>query len=337
MALNNKENKVKPKNNQSDKIVKPVPSKALCERSRTVEGILYGKTAFTIIELLTVMSIIIILIGLLVPSLNMAKRYAKEVRQKAQFHSIDSALELFSGAWDGYPPSSAMDGAATPAPYCGAMKLCEALVGQDLMGFHPESRFRADCTIDGTKYLYDNPNPPGQVLYPDVPTNLKSRQTYLQQTSDVYKLEELYATITPFTNVKLNVLCDVYSSVKHRVTGKSIGRPILYYKANTSNIIHDPCLGITPVPTRTSSGDYIYNYYDNDDIVHLASVQSGTTHPLDGGATPRTNFYEITRDKRISLQSNGNGRPYRPDSYILISAGFDGIYGTNDDIFNFEK
>jgi hypothetical protein len=27
--------------------------------------------------------------------------------------------------------------------------------------------------------------------------------------------------------------------------------------------------------------------------------------------------------------------PYRPDSYILISAGADGLYGTNDDICNF--
>jgi len=27
--------------------------------------------------------------------------------------------------------------------------------------------------------------------------------------------------------------------------------------------------------------------------------------------------------------------PYRPDSYILISAGADGYYGTADDITNF--
>lgn len=331
---------MKPKTYQSDEeIVNPVPGEVRGERSRTVEGMPCGKTAFTIIELLTVMSIIIILIGLLVPSLNMAKRYAKEVRQKAQFHSIDSALELFNGEWDGYPPSGAYDNSTAPpsVSYCGAMKLCEALVGQDLMGFHPLSRFRADCTMDGTNYLYDNPNPPGQSLYPDAATNLKARKTYLQQTSDVYKLEDLYATITPFTNGKLNVLCDVYSSVRHRVTGKGVGRPILYYKADTSNIIHDPNLTLGPVPSKTTNGGYIYNYTDNDEVVHLATLLSGITHPLDNAAIGGTNFYKITRDKRISLQSNGNGRPYRPDSYILISAGFDGVYGSDDDIFNFEK
>jgi len=29
-------------------------------------------------------------------------------------------------------------------------------------------------------------------------------------------------------------------------------------------------------------------------------------------------------------------RPFRADTYILISAGKDGLYGTKDDICNFE-
>ena len=29
-------------------------------------------------------------------------------------------------------------------------------------------------------------------------------------------------------------------------------------------------------------------------------------------------------------------RPCNPDTYILISAGFDGVYGTGDDIVNYE-
>jgi len=284
------------------------------------------KTAFTIIELLTVMSIIIILIGLLVPSLNMVKRYAKEVRQKAQFHSIESAMELFSGEWDGYPPSSAMDEAPTPDNYCGAMKLCEALVGQDLMGFNPLSRFRADCSINTSDKIYDNP-PVGAVLYPNTTDNLKARKTYLQQTSDAYKLWHLYGKgNTDVFNEELYVLCDVYNRVKHKVTGKGIGMPILYYKANTLNIKHDPN---GTFPTAAGDNGYIYNYLDNDELVHLGPA--GVTHPLDGTGT---NFYEITQDKRISIDT---GRPYRPDSYILISAGFDGMYGTDDDVFNFEK
>jgi type II secretory pathway pseudopilin PulG len=276
------------------------------------------------------MSIIIILIGLLVPSLNMVKRYAKEVRQKAQFHSIDSALELFNGEWDSYPPSSAMDEAATPANYCGAMKLCEAMVGQDLMGFHPNSRFLEDAT-DGTSttsYIYATP---GNAYEPDT-ANLRARKAYLQQNINAYRMKHLYANAaTPGFEPESYVLCDVYNRVKHRETGKGIGMPILYYKANTLNTIHDPCTSGVAIPSAWNDDNgYIYNYLDNDELVKLGLPPAGTStdHPLSDGAR----FYEITKDKRITIDV---GRPYRPDSYILISAGFDGMYGTDDDIFNF--
>ena len=101
------------------------------------------KAAFTIIELLTVMSIIIILMGLLAPVTNRVRVYARRVSQKNQFHSINVALELFRAEFDGYPDSRELDG-STPAggvSYCGAMKLAEAMVGQDFLGFHPDSRF----------------------------------------------------------------------------------------------------------------------------------------------------------------------------------------------------
>ena len=50
-------------------------------------------------------------------------------------------------------------------------------------------------------------------------------------------------------------------------------------------------------------------------------------HPLEDA----NYFYEYIRDPRVQARP----WPYRPDSYLLISAGADGIYGTNDDIRNF--
>jgi type II secretory pathway pseudopilin PulG len=294
--LGNEENKVKPATKQSNE-----------------------KAAFTIVELLTVMSIIIILIGLLVPSLNMVKRYAKEVRQKAQFHSIGSAMELFNNEWDGYPPSDGED--EVGANYCGAMKLCEAMVGQDLMGFHPNSRFREDFTDGIGNLLYDrDPSNPSDDPNED---NLRVRRgPYLQlEKANAYRLRHLYETSGGF-NQNIFVLCDVYNRVVNRETGKKkIGMPILYYKANTLNTKHDP----------GDPAGSIYNYSDNSELVAVGLPWDTTgmgTHPL----SDIVKFYEVTRDEKISTTVS---RPYRPDSYILISAGFDGMYGTDDDIFNF--
>ena len=278
------------------------------------------KKAFTIIELLTVMSIIVILIGVLVPALNNVKRFATKVKQKAQFNSIASAMELFSSENDGYPPSTAVDG--TGQPYCGAMKLCEAMMGRDLLGFHPDSVFRADgLDSTGTRAVY--PVPPSE-------SNLTARLRPLLQddNANAYRLSEIYGTgnTNPFQE-NIFVLCDVYT--RNMRTGQKTGMPILYYKADTSNYLHDP----NRAPEPLNSNGNIYNYWDNQSLVALGKPweQAGSTsqpHSLENIAR----FYRNTRNHQVTNVS----RPYRPDSYILISAGFDGEYGTADDICNFE-
>jgi type II secretory pathway pseudopilin PulG len=300
------------------------------------------RAAFTIIELLTVMSIIVILMSLLVPSLAMVKRYAREVRQRAQFHSIDAALELFHHEQDGYPDSSALgeDG----QDYCGAMKLCEALVGQDLMGFHPDSLFRSDLEDGRGNLLYDK-DPSSTADDPD-PPNLASRKgPYLPtERANAYRMWHLYGrgnTGPAFggDREELFVLCDEYARVVNKETGKKVGMPILYYKADPAGNIHDPNYYLPPLTNPSSDARNYYDYRDNHELLRLGKPwdpASTEEHPLFQfpGEPEGKRFYEVTRDTSIKMR---RGRPYRPDSYILISAGFDGLYGTEDDIFNFEK
>jgi len=276
------------------------------------------KAAFTIVELLTVMSIIIILMGLLAPAMNRVRRHAKWVVQKNQFHSINVALELSRAEFDGYPDSGALDGSG--ASYCGAMKLAEAMMGQDLLGFHPDSRFRADGTIDGTAATQ---------LYPPNPLtdNLKARkEPYLPlESANVYRLKDLYRNPGPFAPIqdRVVVLCDVYTRATNLTTGKKVGMPILYYEANTSRTAHDL---VDP-----DNAQNIYDYKDNNELVGLGKPwDPATPHTL--FSTP-VKFYESTWNEKVSAIT----RPYRADSFILISAGFDGEYGTPDDVFNFEE
>jgi hypothetical protein len=248
----------------------------------------------------------IFFIGLILPSLNVSPRPAREVRQKCQLHSIDAALELFASEVNGYPPSDAMD--KDKKPYCGAMKLCEAMMGQDLLGFHPDSHFRRDGTND-----YNNP------IYG--PATLQARKgPFLQiEMSNAYQLKDIYKNFGPFDRNSY-VICDTYT--KQRYSGKRIGMPVLYYKANNQKTAHNL--------DNPDDPNNIYNYKDNYALLSLGIPEDpNKKHPL--FSNPKI-FYEMTKNYMITIQN----RPCRADSYILISAGPDGLYGTKDDIGNFE-
>lgn len=302
------------------------------------------RPAFTIIEILTVMSIIVILISLLVPSLTMARRFAKEVKQRAQLRSIEAALEIFHKDWGDYPPSGGPDKTNSwrdenNDSYCGAMRLCEAIMGQDLLGFHPESHFNSDSSNPAHPRWTDGLYPTD--LDPQIDLDRENmdvrRGPYLDaEDSDAYKIKDLYASINPFpaggNDSDDRVLCDSYGRVTHRTTGKKVGMPILYYKANPSGTLHDPNL-----TDFTSNGSlYIYDYRENDELVQLGipTNQNADFHPLHkdpAGGADGTRFYEMTLNKQVDSME----RPYNPESYLLISAGYDGTYGTEDDICNF--
>ena len=106
----------------------------------------------------------------------------------------------------------------------------------------------------------------------------------------------------------------------------------LYFRANpVMKLIAD---GQT-FPVNTDFTQYTYNYRDNEELVRWMSNQ----YPLEqipnesffhGGATW---FYRQIRDTRVFAAPTA----MRRDSYILISAGHDGLYGTEDDIYNFER
>jgi len=301
------------------------------------------EAAFTIVELLVVMSIIMILMGILLPAFNRAKRYARKVRQTAQFKSIDVGLELYRNEFEGYPPSDGEDTAGTYNNYPGAMKLAEAMMGQDLLGFHPSSLFNKEGKDAAGNDLYFRCNPPPQPPTPPYLENMRTRKgPYLQlENANPYSLLELYGegrfgnlgdtSCDPNGGI---VLCDEYKRVRSSTTGKRLGSPILYYKADVSSTLHDDT-------SLTKARQSIYNCMDNQELIDVGIVwdpASGYVHPMasggttgDGVAADWTKFYKNTRDEKVSVIP----RPKMVDSYILISAGFDGLYGTKDDVFNF--
>jgi len=74
-------------------------------------------TGFTIVELLTVLAIIAILVGILVPTVSFVRNTAREAKQQAQLAAIDMAIMAFKGDHGYYPPS---DWRVPDGYYCGA-------------------------------------------------------------------------------------------------------------------------------------------------------------------------------------------------------------------------
>jgi hypothetical protein len=101
--------------------------------------------------------------------------------------------------------------------------------------------------------------------------------------------------------------------------------PVLYFRANVSNTLHEY--------SAVDNSMNIYNVDDNIDLVRLGMpwMRPPPGGPLHQLASTPEKFYEETQNTKITTSV----RPHHSDSYILLSAGFDGEYGTPDDIYNF--
>jgi prepilin-type N-terminal cleavage/methylation domain-containing protein len=324
------------------------------------------RSGLTLIEILVVVGVIAILVGMLVPSLRMVKNAAREVKQKAQFTAIELGLAAFKNDHGEYPESkwwNPADGAAVPQDYCGAQKLAEALLGWDLMGFHPRSAWRSDgLDIGGGSGTYDPvPRARGDADNNGILDTLEERRgPYIEMdTANVFRLgcspanvnDGLYpdtsgpaGLLAPMTHV----LTDVFEVPERRVqipivdaTGQVTlqtrvpGTPILYYRADPSR----KTLNQWAAPEVN-----IYNARDNVPLISLGRLADARKpinvrrkHPVDSWVNGFEAFYRYVSDPQVSRPLDNWWWPYRPDSYLLISAGPDGLYGTEDDVRNFGR
>ena len=298
----------------------------------------HNKTGFTLVEILTTIAIIAILLGFLIPALNMVQKSAMTAKQKAQFHGIEIAMETFSTDIGDYPPS-AWD-TTRYGFYSASQRLAEAMVGQDGFGFHPDSELYASGQDSMGNDLYA---PAVDLTDPANSGNLSARKgPYLElENANAVKLSNLYGSANLNSLVDTFILADMYKITKNAATGKLTGSPILYYRADRSKILHDA----TDYVTMNNS---TYNAYDSTGtftakaIAYLKPLSTKTGyHPLCplSGAGGESLFYEQTLNPNFPGDpiTHIGARPYRSESFILQSAGPDSLYGTADDVFNFDQ
>jgi len=299
-------------------------------------------SGFTIIELLVVIGIIALLTGLLAPGLSVLTRSARGLKQKSILHSYETGLELFRKDFDYYPPSTLENNAfGSGRKVTGAQHLAEALMGRDLEGFDPRTRW-CDPTEDSSVYSVG-----------EASVNRRKPHYTVVKDDGVYSLEDVYegGTINDIFSPRVSsgrrapVMTDIFGS--KRVTLASgeqvkVGTPVLYFRADTAT------RRFMGVESMANHRQWIYNYEDNRAIIDLGAISDQTArHGYDQGQITNRDgrnlnglelFYERIRHPQFRvLDESGNvrsDRPYNPTTFILISAGWDGIFGTKDDVTN---
>ena len=315
-----------------------------------------GVSGFSLIELLVVVSIIMMLIALLSTGIQTVKKHATNLRQKANFHAIEVGLELFQKDYDDYPPSEMIDeklDGSSDLKVCGAQHLAEALVGRDTKGFDPESNWYAP---EEDETIYANEDDKEDSTAEDEAASRTRRWKLFIELKKMgaFIMHDLYENYNPSVgdvysskdpavpnSFRAPVITDIFRQKKIKVPYKKqsewVGSPILYYKANSSSRLFKKLPAPTDDPDEFAK--WIYNYEDNRAIINLGKIKDpvvmhhfNENHKyMDGTRDGVDLFYETITNPKVNYD-----KPFNAATFILISAGHDGIYGTADDITNFD-
>lgn len=348
---------------------------------------------FTLIELLTVVFIISLLISILIPSINSARRAAKKVTTRQAIKVIEVALEMFKndngkdfGQTNGYPPSFShppirgydfedhlgefpfVPFKEVPGPnptVYGAHWLPAMLMGVDSLGYVKRSSVPSNLRDKPPIWYLPDPLRTGKPL-PRQPLYLDPSGTRTVRTGEIPGTpasDVFYPTSQSEHTDKLPVIVDAFD------------QPILYYAASTygrpTNMVEKE---------HDENGDYDGGlqrdgqpYYFHQDNVGFTgtfeedkleqgwnfggvNVKSGEPiHPIaDSGAElttidsivgnpirPRT-FARYILDRKMARDGldatkgvrQSSFTPVNAKTFLLISAGPDGRYGTIDDVSN---
>jgi prepilin-type N-terminal cleavage/methylation domain-containing protein len=317
--------------------------------------------AFTLVELLTVIGIISLLISILLPSLSRARAQAKRVKDQAILSALEKGIEMFQNDFNAYPESKERDDPVTDYPdgeedeLFGAHWLARAMVGHDLRGVDTngfvlvnEYEIKVDPPASGNIKRVPKTVGPGMgMTMADIGPKYR-HGNYVEPKLAMRDTDPRIKGGGTFEHTGRLVLTD---SDEH---------PILYYRANTRSR--------TPFSVHGEGEPLgIYNEWDNGKITggtnpdgdpeqYWDFANTGLRHGLgyfggDGTAATLStinieqappagtpvykgkSFANYFHD--VQARTIGSAiRPRNPETFLLITSGPDGIFGTDDDVNN---
>lgn len=313
-----------------------------------------NRPAFTLIELLAVIAIIGLLMGIIVPGIQGARIQAKKSRSVTTLAAVEKALENFRAETGAYPVSNGNNPFENGSVFLsGAQWLGLSLLGADLRGYvQPDER--NDTNADG-KIDYKD----WREWYSLTPKRSYTRSgPYLDTGESTAQTPETWArknTTAGALPTSLTEGSSDYPNARIPFIVDGFGYPVLYYAANAAertNCVWTRAGGLVPgrydqtdnSPFTGGDGDGRHDKTETG----LDLKGAGTAHPagklgFNGPTDPcdPDSFTKMICDENVfnTTKQGNKGRvwPHNADRFLLISPGYDGLWGTPDDVRNYQK
>lgn len=316
-----------------------------------------AKRAFTVVELLVVISIIVILMGILIPVASKVRQTARAADVKNQVARLSAMMQAYNNDFNAYPgpiPNTQLRGfttnnITTPAMIGAKITMAENVYLGLMGGLKPATAWTAAAPVlefdkniagQGPRYLSSTPKklPP----YGDN-TDLTSHATgnppvfdghfvdgndIAADDSDVPEFVDRFPDAMPFLILRARV--GIVTTPNGPVVTALPSSTAQYDQTQVTPYTGATGGGYIGVG-KTQDSEWTNLPFPNHGF-NLAPDASLTTKRPDPPPATWTYPYNIHAALRHPTLAD---TPKQKDGYMIISAGIDRVYGTRDDITNF--
>ncbi|HET6248089.1 MAG TPA: prepilin-type N-terminal cleavage/methylation domain-containing protein [Tepidisphaeraceae bacterium] len=303
-------------------------------RSRSSRG------GFTLIELLVVIGIIVILVGILLPVVSTMRKRAENTDSTAEITRIAVACNNYYNDYHAYPgpvPESLIYGNNGQLSQTAALTGASIISSSENLVLGLEGGIVPPTSATATTYTYN------VTLVTKGPQSLNYMQP--QQVSPYYDTSspELAnngaGVLTSWTTTQGGTYATPALTIPEMMDHFSNPHPIIYLRAVVGGTsICDQARNSSSPGSQyfTAELNPYWRVYTSTVTLTSPTLPTATTTATSGTfSTPDASNNKVYQSSYYFFQNatiNDGITPRSKDSFILISAGYDGIYGTTDDI-----